>query len=233
MVTGFANLRRSGSRLQWGTALCYVADVTTGQSRLCRAMVAHHVPVGATVLGVAGEGGDRLLLAGVGRTVVPPDACDKDKVGWVERSEPHRKNQKTVGGARCARPTLQLDAPEKLQAMQITIDGEPHEVAETIPSPGSSSSSTWQASPWRSRSTASWFRGSTMPATAWPTVTALRSSRWSEEDNRIMGEQLRIGKHAFSSRLLVGTGKYSSYAQMREWRSRPASASRWPSAASG
>ena len=31
MVTGFANLRRSGSRLQWGSALCYVAEVTTGQ----------------------------------------------------------------------------------------------------------------------------------------------------------------------------------------------------------
>jgi thiazole synthase len=31
-----------------------------------------------------------------------------------------------------------------------------------------------------------------------------------------MGEQLRIGRHAFSSRLLVGTGKYSSYGQMRE-----------------
>jgi len=29
-------------------------------------------------------------------------------------------------------------------------------------------------------------------------------------------DRLRIGKHAFSSRLLVGTGKYSSYGQMRE-----------------
>jgi hypothetical protein len=31
MVTGFANLRRSGSRLQWSGAVCYVAEVTTGQ----------------------------------------------------------------------------------------------------------------------------------------------------------------------------------------------------------
>jgi thiazole synthase len=29
-------------------------------------------------------------------------------------------------------------------------------------------------------------------------------------------DRLRIGKHAFASRLLVGTGKYSSYGQMRE-----------------
>jgi hypothetical protein len=31
MVTGFANLRRAGSRLQFSSALCYVAEVTTGQ----------------------------------------------------------------------------------------------------------------------------------------------------------------------------------------------------------
>jgi hypothetical protein len=31
MVTGFANLRRAGTRLQWSTGICYVAEVTTGQ----------------------------------------------------------------------------------------------------------------------------------------------------------------------------------------------------------
>jgi hypothetical protein len=31
MVTGFANLRRAATRLQYSSALCYVAEVTTGQ----------------------------------------------------------------------------------------------------------------------------------------------------------------------------------------------------------
>ena len=46
-------------------------------------------------------------------------------------------------------------------------------------------------------------------------------------------DSLRIGSHTFSSRLIVGTGKYADYGLMRDaLATRPRSASPWPCVAS-
>ena len=61
----------------------------------------------------------------------------------------------------------------------------------------------------------------------WPTATASRSSPWSEEDKNVRYQSrdrrtrhargsCKSAAHTFSSRLMVGTGKYASYPQMRE-----------------
>ena len=78
MVTGFANLRRSGSRLQWGTALCYVAEVTTGQ------VVAYAVQWSPTMYQSGQPSLASLVKVGTGsfraasaELSCPPYACDK------------------------------------------------------------------------------------------------------------------------------------------------------------
>ena len=87
MVTGFANLRRGGTRLQWSNGICYVAEVTTGQGgRLRRAVVAHDVPVGPAADGVAeASSGSAPSAQASARESPPPPASGTDSTtGWDE-----------------------------------------------------------------------------------------------------------------------------------------------------
>ena len=108
--------------------------------------------------------------------------------------------------------------------MQITVNGQSRQVAD-----GATVAALLRraearpASPWPSRSISNWSHGSATPSIAWPRAIAWKSSRWWEEDRHMSDTKpqrrpiaLRIGSHTFSSRLIVGTGKYASYEAMRE-----------------
>ena len=159
--------------------------------RLRHPMVAHDVSIGSTAA---------VFFAACGQRHVP------------------RRNWRTADAADTAQ-SIEFCKPCRSQS--TASHAKPPKGSR---SPSCSSNWALPASPWRSKSTSSWSRGSTTPTAAWPTATGSRSSPWSEEDevptkdipDPCAPDQLHIGNHLFSSRLLVGTGKYATHDQMRE-----------------
>ena len=136
----------------------------------------------------AGHGGRHPLPPSHAARAPPPFPAPRNPAG-EGRTEANRRPARWRH-SRSVRTSSPSTAPRA--TMQVTINGQPRQVADGTTSPNCSTNCDWPASRWRSKSISNWSPGSATPNTGWPRATAWKSSPWWAEDSIVAGAAVEL-----------------------------------------